>query len=108
MGFLIHSFCQGWHNKRSCISFPFQCLHHFLPFLLGQLGSLEEAPRGEAEGRWPDGGGRLISRSLGHVVHDQVARRAEAVPQSWFPAGKAAVPFPFCVTWECPCNPQNR
>ena len=62
-------------------------------------------PRG---GRWPDGGGRLTSRSLGHVVHDQVARRVEAVPQSWFPAGKAAVPFPFCAPGECPCNPQNR
>ena len=59
----------------------------FLPFLLGRLGGLEEAPRGEAGGRWPDGGGRLTSQSLGHIVHDQVARQAERVPQRWFPAG---------------------
>ena len=45
------------------MSFPFQCLHAFLPFLLGQLGGLEEAPRGEAGGQM-EGDASL----LGHWV----------------------------------------
>ena len=101
MGFFIHSFCHP-HNKGSCISSPFQCLHRFLPFLLGRLGGLEEAPRGQAGGRWPDWRDASL---LGHWSHSPwpSGQAGGGGPAELVP-GRLSPSLSVCQASECPCN----